>query len=157
MAPDESWSALSTLDADTARAQMTKRFHDVAQMPENERIAELRSMIEAEYALDEPRLMAFTGARLRSLIDLGPDAGKAISDGYNAVFEGVSGDMAMRRTSVVQTVARGMTADEVVALQSIIPSLVSQIPTARRSEAAPSPSPEPQRASKPFWKFWQRG
>ena len=157
MAPDESWSALASLNADAARAQMTRRFHDVARLPEDERMAQLRSMIEAEYNLDEPRLLAFTAVRLRSWIELEPEAAKTIAEGYRVVFDGVSGEMAMRRTSVVQTVAREMTADEVVALQAIIPWLVGQIPSARRIEAAPSASPEPQRESKPFWKFWQRG
>ena len=157
MAPDESWSALASLNADAARAQMTRRFHDVARLPEDERMAQLRSMIEAEYDLDEPRLLAFTAVRLRSWIELEPEAAKAIAEGYRVVFDGVSGEMAMRRTSVVQTVAREMTADQVVALQAIIPWMVSQIPSARRPAAAPSASPEPQRESKPFWKFWQRG
>lgn len=162
MSTDESWSALADIDPEAARSEMTERLRALVRLPANEQEEKLRSMINAEYALDEPRLLEFTARRLRSLVDLGLEDGKLVVEGYNNVFRDVSGDMAMRRVSVVQTVAREMSAAEVDELQHIMPSLLGQIPSmvahhVGETGATPgSPPPVAAAAKKPAWKFWQR-
>ena len=162
MSADESWSALADLDSTTARSQMTERFRVLVKLPADQQQEKLRAMIEAEYALDEPRLLEFTARRLRSLVDLGLDDGKIVVEGYNNAFRNVPGDMAMRRVSVVQTVAREMSSEELDELQHIMPSLLSQIPSMRTHTAAEAGTTKGSATNgagapkKPAWKFWQR-
>ena len=164
MSADESWSALGALDAKATQSEMTERFRDLVKLTTDERHERLRSMIMAEYALDEPRLLEFTARRLRSLVDLGVEDGKVVIEGYDFVFRDVPGDMAMRRVSVVQTVAREMTSAEVDALQHIMPSLLGQIPSMRTptgaeagtAQSSATPVTAAAAAKKPAWKFWQR-
>ena len=162
MSSDESWSALAGLDAVTARSQMAERFRALTKLPAEEQREKLRSMIVAEYALDEPGLLEFTGCRLRSLLDIElPDA-IAVSEGYAKIFNDMPGEMAMRRVTVVQSVARDMSATEVDALQHIVPGLLNSIPSMLRHETAEaqtaqgSSTASTSAAKKPGWKFWQR-
>jgi hypothetical protein len=158
MAGDETWSALADLDPAEAQRSMEERFANVAKLAEAERIDRLREMIVAEYELDEPRLLAFTRCRLRAWTAMDPGEANLIAEGYNTVFQGMPGNAAMRRASVVQTVAREMTPEEIDALHRLIPSLVSQIPAMKRTtrEEAPAAA-EPAAKKKGSWKFWQRG
>ncbi len=152
MPKDDSWSALAELDEVQAQAAMTQRFQQVAGMDLEARLAKLRDMIEAEYELGDSQLLRFTGCRLRSWLELPDDQANTIAKGYNTVFEKMSGNLAMRRAGAVQTVAREMTPDEVASLHKLIPSLVSQIPTAKRiGEPQPAAAREPEKKKKRFW------
>lgn len=158
MPGDSTWSALVKLDAEAALMGMKERFAAVAKLPPDERQERLKSMILAEYELDQPGLATFTASRLRSWVALGPEEANVIADGYNTVFKEMPGEMAMRRATVVQMVARDMTPDEIAVLHRLIPSLVSQIPVIRPDDAkASAPSMPVTEAKKPAWKFWQRG
>ena len=159
MAGDNSWSALVQLDEEAARRGMRERFSAVAKLPPDERQERLKAMIVAEYELDQPQLFKFTTCRLATWVQMEEGEANVIADGYNAVFNQLPSEMAMRRATVVQMVARGMTPEEVAALHKLIPSLVGQIPVVKRvsdqpASAPPTPAHE---ARKPGWKFWQRG
>ncbi len=163
MSSDESWSALAGLDAVSARSQMAERFRAITKLPAEEQREKLRSMIVAEYALDEPGLLEFTGRRLRSLLDLELKDAIAVSEGYGKIFNDMPGEMAMRRVTVVQSVAREMSAVEVDALQHIMPGLVDSIPSMLRHETAEAQTAQGSSTAstaaatkKPAWKFWQR-
>ncbi len=155
----ESWGSLALLEASAAQEAMVARFCRLASKGDSERTAELRTMITEEYALNADQLHSFTANRLRSLLQLSPADANTIANDYNCVFDSLPSELAMRRASVVQSVARLMTPDEVTSLRALIPSLLTQIPAGksmpqdRPAEAAATPpsSPKPH----PAWMFWR--
>ena len=150
----ERWSDLAELSDEAAREAMAGRFHRVAAGPEETRLPELRTMIVEEYELGSEALQRFTANRLRSWLALPSEEANIIADGYNTVFASLPSEVAMRRASTVQTVARTMTPDEVDALHQLMPSLMSQIPSGKRLTQAPVAAPD--RKPTAGWKFWKR-
>jgi hypothetical protein len=148
------WSALAGLSDGHAQEAMVARFHAVAAGPADQRFPELRTMIVEEYELDAEALHRFTANRLRSWLTLPAVEANIIASAYNAVFESLPSEVAMRRASTVQTVARTMTASEVDGLHALIPSLLGPIPSGRPAASAPADSA----ASRPKkgWRFWKR-
>jgi hypothetical protein len=155
--PDRSWSELSDLSDDECERKIAERCSRVAQLPEEERQAELHRMIVAEYDLDEPRLLNFTRCRLHSWLAMPPEEANTIARGYDAVFNQLSGNTAMRRTAVVQTVVRHFEPEQIEALHGIIPTTTSAIPAVRQPQtaaaAAAAPAPAKKKSS---WRFWER-
>jgi len=164
---DATWSGLSELDATARQQSMEERFARLASKAEAERFVEAEAMVRAEYALDDMPLQDFTVSRLRAWIALSkrdPAQASAAVKAYDHVFDHLPAEMAMKRASVVQTVARAqLSSDEIEALFDLIPSLVRQLPRAKqehdrstasqaRVEAARQGTAA--RAKKPFWKFW---
>jgi hypothetical protein len=79
---------------------------------------------------------------------------QVIASGYNRVFDSLPSEMAMRRASMVQAVARQMSADDIDMLHRLIPALLQQIPAVRRPGTAPAPA-EPEKPAKSR-RFWNR-
>src|SRR5690606_32440398 len=113
-------------------------------------------MVRGEYGLTDAQLRTFTVSRLRAWLAVASnnmEGAQSLARGYDAAFDHLPADMAMRRSTTVQTVARqDLTTDEVQGLFDLIPSIVRQVPRAVPS-AAHTP-PTQQQAKKPFWKFW---
>jgi len=164
---DATWSALSELDPAARQQAIEERFARLAAKAEAERFTEAESMIRAEYSLPDEPLHAFTAARLRAWIALSkrdPAQVTAAARAYDHVFNLLPADMAMKRATVVQTVARAeLTSEEIEALFDIIPSLVRQLPRAKQDAARSNASQDrveearvgqAARDKKPFWKFW---
>lgn len=159
----ERWGALSGVSGAAQAAGMRGVLDEVAQLADAERGEAIEAMVKAEYALDNAALHPFTASRLRTWLALSSDdmeAARKIVHGYDSAFERLPGEMAMRRATIVQTVARSeMTLEEVTGLFDLIPSLVRQVPRAVRSSnyapagsggaAAMAPGKK-----KPVWKFW---
>ena len=156
--PDRSWSELGDLSAEECQRKMAERCSRVAQLPEEERQAELHRMILAEYDLDEPRLLNFTRCRLLAWLALPLDQAITVARGYDAVFNRLSGNTAMRRTMVVQNVARDFEPAQIETLHGIIPATTAAIPAMRHPEtvAAPAAAPAPAQKKKSSWRFWER-
>lgn len=150
--PDRSWSELSDLSDDECQHKIAERCSRVAQLPEEERQAELHRMILAEYDLDEPRLLNFTRCRLHGWLAMPPEEANAIARGYDTVFNQLSGNTAMRRTTVVQAVVRDFEPDQIEALHGIIPTTTSAIPAMHRPETVAAPAEK----KKSSWRFWER-
>lgn len=156
---DTTWSNLAALDEEARRAAMTERFRRLASTEETERLRELEAMVRAEYALPEAELHRFTLSRLRAWLQLHEqDRGQAsaLARAYDAVFQRVPGELAMRRATVVQTVARTeLTPEELTALDEMAPTLMQSVAhrpggttdLRARTEADTAPR-------KPRWKFW---
>ncbi len=156
--PDRSWSELSDLSDDECQRKIAERCSRVAQLPEEERQAELNRMIPAEYELDEPRLLNFTRCRLLGWLAMPPEEANTIARGYDVVFNQLPGNTAMRRTTVVQTVVRDFEPEQIEALHGIIPTTTSAIPAMRHPEtvAATAAAPAPAEKKKSSWRFWER-
>ena len=156
--PDRSWSELSDLSDDECQRKIAERCSRVAQLPEEEREAELRRMILAEYELDEPRLLKFTRCRLLAWLAMPLEEANSAARGYDAVFNQLSGSTAMRRAAVVQTVVREFEPAQIEALHGINPTTTAAIPAMLHPEtvAAPAAAPAPAEKKKSSWRFWER-
>ena len=89
---------------------------------------------------------------------MSPEGANTIARGYDAVFNHLSGESAMRRTTVVLTVVRDFAPEQIEALHGLIPTTTAAIPAIRHPETVPAPAVAPARAKKPkpFWRFWDR-
>lgn len=151
------WGALAGEPEAAQASGMRSVLDEVVRLPEAERAEVIEAMVKAEYALDDAALHVFTANRLRTWLALSAsdmEAAKTVVHGYDSAFEHLPGGMAMRRATMVQTVARTeMTPEEVAGLFELIPSIVRQVP-----RSAPSPKYTPAGGvavkKKPAWKFW---
>lgn len=137
---------------------------EVAAQGEEERLASVVEMVSAEYALEDAALHEFTAHRLRALLALGagdPEAVRTLSDAYDRAFDRLPAAMAMRRTTVIQTVARTLLSpEEVSGLFALGPAFARQIP--RGTVGMPMPAGKRAQETvatvpaQPRWKFWAR-
>ncbi len=113
--------------------------------------------------LPEADLREFTLSRLRAWLRLhaqDPGQSHALAGAYRAVFQRVSADVALRRASVVQSVARQeLTAEELTELDDLIPDVLEPVAHARKESTPTSRLLEQQPVAvaterKPRWKFW---
>jgi len=164
------WGALAGQPASDQIPAMQEVFAELLKLDETERLVAIEEMVRAEYALDQDALKAFTESRLRSWLAMAAndlESTQEIVQGYDTVFGHLPGEMAMRRATVVQTVARNhFTTDEVGALFELIPSLVRQVPRSSGSATVSASSSssssggaavaEAPASARPRWKFWAR-
>lgn len=150
----ERWAALAEDSGGDRKAGMRGILDEVLSLEEAERSATIEAMVQGEYALDDAHLRPFTIDRLRTWIAISQDdmsGAQSLARGYDAAFDKLGASMAMRRSSMVQTVARhDLTPEEVTGLFDLIPSIVRQVPRA----IAPTRYYEKPEQKKPFWKFW---
>lgn len=159
---DTTWSNLAALDEERRRGAMRERFVRLAAVDEAQRLRDLEAMVRAEYGLPEAELHDFTRSRLRAWIELrerDPGQATALARAYDTVFKRVPGDLAMRRATVVQSVARADLSDsEIAALDEMAPTLMQSV--AHRSgghgatDLRARVASEAGTAKKPRWKFW---
>lgn len=163
LSADTSWSDLAALGERQRSEAMTERMRRLASVDEAERTRELEAMVLAEYALPEADLREFTLSRLRAWLRLhaqDPGQSHALAGAYRAVFQRVSADVALRRASVVQSVARQeLTAEELTELDDLIPDVLEPVAHARKESTPTSRLLEQQPVAvaterKPRWKFW---
>jgi hypothetical protein len=151
------WAALVSLDeAERVRA-MQEQLDSVLALEEEERLVAVEDMVRAEYLLADPELRTFTASRLRVWARIGSrdmEAARTIARLYDAVFDRLPADLAMRRASMVQSVARAdISAQELETLFEVIPSILRQVPRQRLSGFT---SEKPVRKAA-WWKVWARG
>lgn len=150
----ERWAALATDSEGDRRSAMRAILEEVLSLDEAERAATVEGMVQAEYALDDAQLRPFTIDRLRTWLAIAQDnmgGAQSLARGYDGAFDKLGAALAMRRSSMVQTVARhDLSPEEVTGLFDLIPSIVRQVPRAI-PQTRHYDKPEPK---KPFWKFW---
>jgi len=153
---DESWGGLATIDEEGRREQMTARYLELTALAEEERRVRLRAMAEAEYALPDAELRAFTLSRLQTWLALDHDKARIIASSYDAVMQGMAAPVAMRRVGLVQTLGREFSAADEDRLRDLVPAVFGGAP---RRVIDPVRSPGPVELSpkrKPWWAFWQK-
>jgi hypothetical protein len=160
--PDSSWSDLAALDAEAREAGMRDRYTALAALSEDERRRRMQAMAEAEYALPDELLRVFTVSRLRVWLELDPAVAKQIAGSYDAVMTQMPGPIAMRRVSIVQTLAREFPPEDEERLRELVPAVFAGQPHRVVGGAAPQPAPQPSsapdppRRTRPWWAFWRR-
>lgn len=158
---DQAWGGLAAASEDERRRQIQERYTELAAVPEDERHRRLRAMAEAEYALPDDDLRSFTISRLRALLSIDPDAARTITASNDAVMKRMPGTTAMRRISLIQTMAKDFTPDEQHQLRELIPGVFGDqaIGATAASIATSSVTPAEQSAAqpkkKPWWAFWR--
>ncbi len=152
---DQEWAALAALAPDECVTRMAAHCRTVAALEEGPRVEALGAMVRAEYALPLDQLPNFTRSRLRAWIAIDRDdhdMATRLARGYDTVFQSLSAEIAMRRASVVQGVARHeLDADEVQTLFALIPSIVQQVPRVKQDSLT---SEQRAPTSRPWWRFW---
>ncbi|MCC6238480.1 MAG: hypothetical protein IT299_13040 [Dehalococcoidia bacterium] len=160
---DTTWSNLAALGERPRMEAMAERMRRLASVEEAERVRELEAMVLAEYALPEADLHDFTRSRLRAWLELhaqDPGQSHALASAYRAVFQRVPADIALRRASVVQSVAReDLTAEELTELDELIPDVLEPVAHAKKESTPTARLLEQQPVAvalerKPRWKFW---
>ncbi len=140
-------------EADRA-TKMRGILDEVLALGEAERATTIESMVRAEYALGDAELRPFTASRLRTWLAIAAgnmEGAQSLARGYDAAFDKLPAAQAMRRSTMVQTIARtDLTAEEVTGLFDLIPSIVQQVPRA----IPPTRHYDKPEEKKPFWKFW---
>ena len=156
--PDTTWSDLSSLESASQQRAMVERFRQLTALEENARLDKLEAMARAEYALPDVELHRFTANRLRAWIELDhtdPGQAQLLATAYDRVFQRVPADLAMRRASVVQSVARAeLTAEEIAEIDKMLPTLMQAVPHATGVSGIRQREVTPAREAKPWWKFW---
>ncbi|MCB9482656.1 MAG: hypothetical protein H6674_07520 [Dehalococcoidia bacterium] len=150
----ERWAGLASAADDERVGKMREVLDDVLALGDAERTSTIESMVQSEYALDEAQLRPFTISRLRAWLQVADgnmDGATSLARGYDAAFDKLGASLAMRRSTMVQTVARhDLTPEEVAGLFNLIPSIVRQVP----KSTAPTRVYDKPEQKKPFWKFW---
>jgi hypothetical protein len=158
---DPTWGPLAETDEQSRAAQVEARYSEIAALPEEERRRRLRAMMEAEYALSDQSLRTMTMARLRAFLSMDEAAVQAIVGSLDTVMKQMSGQAAMRRVALVQTLAQEFTPEEQHHLRTAMPGVFGDRPTAMGGAAgaasAPAPAPGATRAARPWWAFWRKG
>jgi hypothetical protein len=155
----ERWVALAEVPEEGRGAQMRAIIEEVLALDGEAQGEAVRAMVTAEYGLPDEQLKPFTASRLRAWLDIAADdlsAAKEMAHQYDMAFDRLPAQMAMRRSTTVQGVARTtLTPEEVRGLFDLIPSIVRQVPRLAVSDALPKQAKPPmEERKKPFWKFW---
>ncbi len=154
---DQAWGALAGVPEAERRNAMKQRYVEVARLPEAELHARMLRMAHAEYALADAALRTFTLSRLQAWLELPEDSARKISASYDAVMQKMSGQAAMRRVSMVQTLARDFSAEDEARLRVLVPGVLGALPerqaAAKLSQPAPASAARPEPAKKGIWPF----
>ena len=158
--PDASWAALADLDDERRQEAMAERFRELEKVPDEQRRTELAAMVSAENSLDDELGYDFVRSQLRVWARLAAEdleKAKSIANGYEEIYAELTGTVAWRRATVVQTIARiDLSADEVIGISELVPSLTRQIPRARTNilerGADEAAALRRHREGLPFWK-----
>ena len=86
-----------------------------------------------------------------------PETSKRIALSYDAVMNQMPGPVAMRRVSVVQTLAREFSPDDQARLRALVPRVFAGGDKPAAAPMAPRIAPVQQSPVKrPWWAFWKR-
>lgn len=157
------WEALANLPEEERIGDLRPLYESVVPLGEMERQAKIEGFIRGEYALPEEKLLAVTRARLLAWLEMEPEAAKTVATSYDLVMRTMPGSIALRRVSAVQTISLGMSMEQIERLFQLIPSVLRQIPRLIRREAEmrpltmAAPVAGTPRTAKRGLAFWRHG
>lgn len=153
---DPTWGILAERDEPERTAAVQARYTELAALPEDERRSRLRAMMQSEYALADAPLRTMTLARLRALLSMDADASRVVVASLDSVMNTLPGSAAMRRVSLVQTLAPEFSPDEQHELRERMPSVFGDRPRTEMLGGGAPATPLPERPAKPWWAFWRK-
>ena len=152
---DQAWGLFADADEEERRAKMLQRYVELASQPEDERTSQMVMMATAEYALPDDKLRAFTHSRLSVWLEMDPEVVQIVAASYDAVMQRMPGPQAMRRVSLVQTLAKDFPQEGRERLVALLPNvfggLKEMLYSRRLAESAPTAP-----AKKSWWPFGKR-
>jgi hypothetical protein len=129
---DTQWSGLVDSPAEEREAAMRERYLELAALDEDTRRERLKAMADAEYAIPDDKLRVFSLSRLRTWLALPDDAAQAVAHSYDAVMQRMPGPIAMRRVSIVQTLAAAFSPEDEERLRALVPGVFAGVPSRTR-------------------------
>jgi hypothetical protein len=128
---DTAWGRLADSPPAAREAQMLDRYGALASLPREEHEGQMLAMVRAEYELPNDKLRDFTLSRLRVWLRLPEPAAREVSSSYLAAMKHLPGAMAMRRVTLVQTLAAEFSEDDEARLHALDPSAFGGRPSRR--------------------------
>ena len=149
----EAWTKLVELDTNEREAELVRHYSELAGVPEEERITQIARNAEVFYDLSNDTLRVLTVARLRAWLAMEPEKAQIIASSYNAAMLRLSGNKAMRRVALVQTLVREFSHEEQERLVVLVPGVFGGVPTAaaRAAQTQSRPAEEPAAPKKRGW------
>ena len=159
--PSHGWTDLAQLPDSERIAEMRRRFEAIASLPPEARAEELRQIASQELGSSDETLRALAAARLRSWLELPPDAARTIGAGYDEAVRGLSGDLALRSTMFAQSIVREFPLAEQRQLAEVLPSVATQVATSssdsgQRLAQEADDARAAMLARRRWWQFWRR-
>ena len=145
------WAAMSKLEQTLQNEAATAAYAKIADLEEAPRKKELMAAIETVYHLPDPQLRSMTEARLRAWLALPPEKASVVGNSFESVMDEGPADIAMRRVTIVQSVAFKLTPEEITQLRTVVPRVLGDAPAVTASMSQGS-SPPPA----PWWAFWKK-
>ncbi|MEO6398199.1 MAG: hypothetical protein ABIP13_06995 [Tepidiformaceae bacterium] len=144
------WGAIAALDQEGQNSAVFAAYSAMADTDETNRRAALRSAIDTIYGLPDANLRSLTEARLRSWLAMPPESAALVGNSFEAAMDEMPARIAMRRVTVVQSVAFAFPAEELARLQKLVPRVLGDtpLPVPKMSKGTPS--------KRPWWKFGQK-
>ncbi|MGE0598802.1 MAG: hypothetical protein AB7J35_03120 [Dehalococcoidia bacterium] len=144
------WATIATMDQDGQNGAVTAAYAAIADQDEATRRESLSRAIESVYRMPDDQLRSMTEARLRAWLALPEDKAAVVGNSFESVMDTMPAEIAMRRVTVVQSVAFKLKADELEHLQHIVPRVLGDTPKVTATAAPAQPQ------SRPWWKFWAK-
>ena len=154
---DQAWGMLADEEEEERRTKMLQRYTEMVTLPAEESASQMLTMATAEYALPDDKLRAFTLSRLSTWLDMDTEATKSIAASYEAAMIKMPGPQAMRRVSMVQTLADEFSREQQLRLIAVIPTVFGglkemiEMPPIKSVAAVPTAS-----TKKGWWPFGKR-
>lgn len=156
----EGWASLIEMEEDARINEMAARFTAINALPEAERDAAIKKIVDATYAMTDDQLHTMTLSRLRSFLRMEEKAAHEVGHAFEKVANELPADQAMRRVMMLQKVGADMSLEEQAHLRALVPSALGDAPTtADESTRLPSDlqaeaAAEPEE-KRPWWAFWR--
>ncbi|MBM3946498.1 MAG: hypothetical protein FJ315_03740 [SAR202 cluster bacterium] len=157
--PNQDWGRLADLSPADRQPRMVEKYRTMAGLPDSEGDSQMNAMVLAEYALTDDKLRDFTHSRLRAWLAIDEQAALRIAKSYDTVMLKMPGKDAMRRVSMVQTIAREMSIPDVQRLSQLVPAVLAGAAVGvavSKATSAPAQAPTAP-AKKGFGPFGKKG
>ena len=142
------WETMAAMNQDGQNGAVTAAYAAIADQDEATRKESLSKAIHAVYRMPDDQLRSMTEARLRAWLALPDDKAATVGNSFESVMDTMPAEIAMRRVTVVQSVAHKLKPDELEHLQRIVPRVLGDAP-----KVTPTAMPA-ESNSRPWWKFW---
>jgi len=148
------WAELGDMEEEQRESLMEERYLELAALSEEERQAQLRALAPVEYTLPDDKIWPFHRSRLRTWLRMDQSAARRVADSYHEVMQQMPADIAMRRVSIVQTVARSVSLDEQERLRALVPRVFGEASTGTGEATKGQSAAGGEKAKRPWWRFW---
>ena len=155
MKADQTWGMLAEAEKEERQTKMLQRYTELSALPEGEMASQMLTMAKAEYDLPDDKLRTFTISRLSVWLAMDAEAVQQIATCYDDAMKLMPGPQAMRRVSMVQSLADEFSREQQQQLIAIVPEVfggLKEILSMPNIQSVPVPASE----KKGWWPFGKR-